>query len=62
MKIKLYFHGRDSLIFHYLNSNIISPVLVRLVTHGVEPSGDTPLQWMSEHLSYPDNFLYLCVK
>uniref|UniRef100_A0A0A9Z9U2 Autophagy protein 5 n=1 Tax=Lygus hesperus TaxID=30085 RepID=A0A0A9Z9U2_LYGHE len=34
---------------------------VRVVTHGVEPPKDTPLQWMSEHLSYPDNFLHLVV-
>ena len=34
----------------------------RAVTQGVEPPLDTPLQWMSEHLSYPDNFLYICVK
>lgn len=32
---------------------------LKLVTHGIEPSLDTPLQWMSEHLSYPDNFLHL---
>lgn len=34
---------------------------VRVTTHGIEPPWDTPLQWMSEHLSYPDNFLHLCV-
>ncbi|XP_054271144.1 autophagy protein 5 [Macrosteles quadrilineatus] len=34
---------------------------VHVMTHGVEPPWDTPLQWMSEHLSYPDNFLHLCV-
>ncbi|XP_026285902.1 autophagy protein 5 [Frankliniella occidentalis] len=34
---------------------------VKVTTHGVEPPSDTPLQWMSEHLSYPDNFLHLCV-
>nr|CAG4645034.1 EOG090X0BB3 [Leptodora kindtii] len=33
----------------------------RIVAHGVEIPLDTPLQWMSEHLSYPDNFLHLCV-
>lgn len=30
-------------------------------THGIKVPLDTPLQWMSEHLSYPDNFLHLCV-
>uniref|UniRef100_A0A1B6CPK7 Autophagy protein 5 n=1 Tax=Clastoptera arizonana TaxID=38151 RepID=A0A1B6CPK7_9HEMI len=34
---------------------------VRIITHGVEPMLETPIQWMSEHLSYPDNFLHLCV-
>nr|CAD7413834.1 unnamed protein product [Timema poppensis] len=32
---------------------------VRVITHGIEPPCETPLQWMSEHLSYPDNFLHL---
>ena len=32
----------------------------RVITHGIEVPLDTPLQWMSEHLSYPDNFLHLC--
>jgi len=32
------------------------------MTHGIEPPWETPLQWMSEHLSYPDNFLHLCVQ
>ncbi|CAD7086877.1 unnamed protein product [Hermetia illucens] len=30
-------------------------------SHGVKIHGDTPLQWMSEHLSYPDNFLHFCM-
>ncbi|GJQ74644.1 putative involved in autophagic vesicle formation [Trypoxylus dichotomus] len=34
---------------------------VKVRTHGVVPALNTPLQWMSEHLSYPDNFLHLCV-
>jgi len=28
-------------------------------THGIIPPLDTPLQWFSEHLSYPDNFIHL---
>lgn len=35
---------------------------VRVTTHGIEPPLDTPLQWMSEHLSYPDNFLHLSIQ
>ncbi|XP_057672810.1 autophagy protein 5 [Diorhabda carinulata] len=34
---------------------------VMIKTHGLIPPLDTPLQWLSEHLSYPDNFLHLCV-
>jgi autophagy-related protein 5 len=33
----------------------------RFVIHGIEPPLDTPLQWLSEHLSYPDNFLHICL-
>ena len=33
---------------------------LRIVTHGIEPPFETPLQWLSEYLSYPDNFLHLC--
>lgn len=34
---------------------------VTVRTHGIIPPLETPLQWMSEHLSYPDNFLHLIV-
>lgn len=34
---------------------------VRVINHGIELPLSTPLQWMSEHLSYPDNFLHLCI-
>ncbi|KAK0089269.1 hypothetical protein PV325_008209 [Microctonus aethiopoides] len=30
-------------------------------THGICPPLDTPLQWLSEHMSYPDNFLHFCL-
>lgn len=32
----------------------------RFLSHGIEIPLDTPLQWLSEHLSYPDNFLHIC--
>ncbi|XP_066998654.1 autophagy protein 5 isoform X1 [Anabrus simplex] len=35
---------------------------IRVMTHGIEPPLETPLQWLSEHLSYPDNFLHLCIQ
>ncbi|KAG7475257.1 hypothetical protein JOB18_028283 [Solea senegalensis] len=31
------------------------------VIHGIEPLLETPLQWLSEHLSHPDNFLHICI-
>ncbi|KAM8870321.1 autophagy protein 5 [Spinachia spinachia] len=33
----------------------------QVVIHGIEPLLETPLQWLSEHLSHPDNFLHICV-
>jgi len=36
-------------------------VYPRLIVHGVEPPEETPLQWLSEHCSYPDNFLHFVV-
>lgn len=44
------------LMIHFNSSNLPT---VKIVTHGIEPPRETPLQWMSEHLSYPDNFLHL---
>ena len=32
----------------------------RWVTHGIEVPLETPLVWMSQHLSYCDNFLHIC--
>lgn len=34
---------------------------VAVYTHGININTDTPLQWLSEHLSYPDNFLHMCI-
>ena len=34
---------------------------VAIQTHGIGIHEETHLQWMSEHLSYPDNFLHLIV-
>ena len=33
----------------------------RVVIHGIETSLDAPVQWLSEHLSHPDNFLHVCI-
>uniref|UniRef100_A0A0B6YT48 Autophagy protein 5 n=1 Tax=Arion vulgaris TaxID=1028688 RepID=A0A0B6YT48_9EUPU len=32
-----------------------------VVTQGIRPVLETPVVWMSEHLSYPDNFLHICL-
>lgn len=32
-----------------------------IMIQGIKPSLDTPIQWLSEHLSHPDNFLHICV-
>jgi len=33
----------------------------QVTIHGIPPPLDTPLQWLSEHLSYPDNFLHIAL-
>lgn len=33
----------------------------RVLIHGVETSLNAPVQWLSEHLSHPDNFLHVCL-
>jgi len=33
----------------------------RVISHGIQPPLDTPVQWLSEHMSYPDNFLHIVV-
>ncbi|XP_043921174.1 autophagy protein 5 isoform X2 [Protopterus annectens] len=33
----------------------------QVMIHGIEPLLETPMQWLSEHLSYPDNFLHISV-
>ncbi|PVD29204.1 hypothetical protein C0Q70_11801 [Pomacea canaliculata] len=32
-----------------------------VIIQGIKPRLDTPVLWLSEHLSYPDNFLHICV-
>ncbi|RUS71432.1 hypothetical protein EGW08_020815 [Elysia chlorotica] len=34
----------------------------RVLIQGVEPDLDIPILWLSEHLSYPDNFLHICLQ
>jgi len=37
------------------------PTSSKLSLQGVCPCSETPLTWLSEHLSYPDNFLHIAV-
>ncbi|XP_036412062.1 autophagy protein 5 isoform X1 [Colossoma macropomum] len=37
------------------------PKKYQVVIHGIEPLLETPIQWLSEHLSHPDNFLHICI-
>ncbi|XP_006822372.1 autophagy protein 5-like [Saccoglossus kowalevskii] len=39
----------------------IDACVTQVIIQGVEPPLDTPIQWLSEHLSHPDNFLHICV-
>lgn len=32
---------------------------MRIILHGIDAPLETPLQWLSEHLSHPDNFLHI---
>lgn len=34
---------------------------LQVMTQGIEPPLETPIIWLAEHLSYPDNFLHICV-
>nr|CAG4651238.1 EOG090X0BB3 [Simocephalus serrulatus]SVE94433.1 EOG090X0BB3 [Simocephalus serrulatus] len=44
------------------NLNFESKGQYQVVIHGIDIPLETPLQWISEHLSYPDNFLHLCIR
>ncbi len=33
----------------------------RVLIQGLEGPRETPVQWLSEHLSHPDNFMHICV-
>lgn len=48
------------LVHQTLGEEVLSKA--KFIQHGVETPLDTPLQWMSEHLSYPDNFVHIYVR
>ncbi|XP_060535917.1 autophagy protein 5 [Cylas formicarius] len=51
--------GRKKTLQDLVREILDSGSTAKIKTHGMFPPLDTPLQWMSEHLSYPDNFLHL---
>ncbi|XP_014223601.1 autophagy protein 5 [Trichogramma pretiosum] len=51
--------GHRKTLKHLLNELFPNEETASVRTHGIIPSLDAPLQWLSEHLSYPDNFLHL---
>lgn len=57
--ILLYF--KNSAFDSFSSIFFLYKISVAIKTHGINVHSDTQLQWMSEHLSYPDNFLHLLV-
>ncbi|KAL1506779.1 hypothetical protein ABEB36_006080 [Hypothenemus hampei] len=53
--------GRRTTLQDLLNELFPNKDNVTAKIHGMYPPLETPLQWMSEHLSYPDNFLHLTI-
>ncbi|XP_052807258.1 autophagy protein 5-like [Mya arenaria] len=53
-------HTLDDLIKHVL-PDLDEDGNKRVLIQGIEVPGETPILWLSEHLSYPDNFLHICV-
>ncbi|XP_016838358.1 autophagy protein 5 [Nasonia vitripennis] len=51
--------GQRKTLKHLLNEVFPDTEQAIVRTHGILPPLDTPLQWLSEHLSFPDNFLHL---
>lgn len=33
----------------------------KIIIHGIEVPLESDILWLSEHLSYPDNFLHVCL-
>jgi len=61
--VKPYSEDKRSLILKDLLETVIPDFQgsEQVIVHGVDVPLELPLQWMSEHLSYPDNFLHICV-
>lgn len=48
---------------HYVDVDMTNLLLsaASCLIHGIAVDPETPLQWLSEHMSYPDNFLHICL-
>lgn len=44
-----------------VEATVSSLMPCKILTHGIEPPMDTPLQWLCEHCAYPDNFLHITI-
>jgi len=53
-------HTLRQLVEHCLPDQDVEHQM-RVLIQGIEPSLDTPVLWLSENLSYPDNFLHICL-
>jgi len=47
------------LVCSYLSDN--QPKRYSITIQGIEPPLETPVQWLSEHFSHPDNFLHISI-
>jgi len=65
--IKLNYPSVDNREFVYRNEKLVLILKnyylfsAKVFTHGICVPHETPIQWMSEHMSYLDNFLHLVI-
>ncbi|KAJ7320398.1 hypothetical protein JRQ81_019909 [Phrynocephalus forsythii] len=48
-------------LLHLIQKELDGEKKTQVVIHGIAPMLETPVQWLSEHMSYPDNFLHISV-
>lgn len=51
-------HTLKDLLVHMFHPVVPQQILL----HGIEPPLNTPMQWLTEHCSYPDSFLHIVVR
>lgn len=50
-----------NLIFDDISIDLDQQLNARIIIQGIQPPLSTPVQWLSEHFSHPDNFLHICI-